>query len=84
MEGSSDFKFVWFEDRGPGQKEEIRKVEGSSDFKLDLASERGPGQKEENKKWRGPVTSSELGIRREGPHHNKEIIHARLLVSAYL
>ena len=59
-------------EEGPGQKEEIRKVEGSSDFKLDLASDRGPGQKQENKKWRGPVTSSELGIRREGPTTTKK------------
>ena len=43
-----------------------------------------PARKRKLEKWRGPVTSSELGIRREGPHHNKEIIHARLLVSAYL
>ena len=50
MEGSSDFKLDLASERGPRQKEEIRKVEGSSDFKLDLASKRGPIQNKENKK----------------------------------
>jgi len=28
VEGSSDFKLVWLEERGPGQKEEIKKWRG--------------------------------------------------------
>ena len=55
MEGSSDVKLVWLQERGPGQKEEIRKVEGSSGLKFNYGFEEGPGQKEEIEKWRGPV-----------------------------
>ena len=50
MEGSSDFKLVWLEKRGPGQKEEIRKWRGPVTSSLVWLQERGPGQKEEIKK----------------------------------
>ena len=56
MEGSSDFKLDLASDRGPGQKEEIRKVEGSSDFKLVWLQERGPSQNKETKKWKDPLS----------------------------
>ena len=72
MEGSSDFKLVWLEERGPGQKEENKKWRGPVTSSSVWLEERGPRQKQEIKKRRGPMPSSELGIRREGPTTTKK------------
>ena len=62
---------TWHQIEDPARK---RKLEngGSSDFKFVWLEERGPGQKEEIKKRRGPMPSSESGIRREGPTTTKK------------
>ena len=73
MEGSSDVKLDLASDRGPGQKEEIKKWRGPVTLSLSGFQERGPSQKLEIRKWRGPVTSSLSGYRREDPARNRKL-----------
>jgi len=47
-------------------------VEGSSGLRFESELEEGPGQKQEIRKWRGPVTSSLSGFRREDPARKRK------------
>ena len=48
-------------------------MEGSSGLRFESELEEGPGQKQEIRKWRGPVTSSLSGFRREDPARKRKI-----------
>ena len=45
MEGSSDFKLVWLEERGPGEKEEIKKRRGPVTSSLSGLRREDPARK---------------------------------------
>ena len=51
MEGASDFKLVWLQERGPHQNEENQEVVGPSDFRISQDLEEGPHQNEEIRIW---------------------------------
>ena len=73
MEGSSDFKLDLASERGPGQKEEIRKWKGPVTSGLTWHQREDPARKRKLEKWRGPVTSGLSGFRREDPARKRKI-----------
>ena len=73
MEGSSDFKLDLASDRGPGQKEEIKKWRGPVTSSLSWLQIEDPAKKRKLEKWRGPVTSSLVWLQERGPGQKEEI-----------